>query len=424
MMSDVSLFATPPEQWKPIGDGAIKSRVWDVLRALGPILNEDYQKIEHFGLSEGRLGLDLYRLYLYRETHDEAILERVRDGWETARAEVTTKHLNATLFTGFPGFGWFTEHASYDLGLDSKEYSDTLVQALVNYLETIAQKNLQSPFDQMYGLAGIGTYGLELSCPGRPSPLLSHVLRNLQRLALPTEQGLAWRTEPKFLPSTKRWETPGGQFNLGMAHGAPGVLCLLAAAFEHRLEGPDLREAIRWLMAHENPPGSPSAFPAVIGADSSTPRTLVSRVAWCHGDLGASFALLDAARCLTDTSLYKQGLQIALNASRRTSVESGVVDASLCHGSAGNAHLFNCLYQRTGHEELRTTALHWLSKALDGFAPNVGYTMWNPDIGGIENPYIWRPGFLDGIAGIALCLLATVSPVPPRWSTLLGIHRL
>ena len=30
MMSDVSLFATPPEQWKPIGDGAIKSRVWDI----------------------------------------------------------------------------------------------------------------------------------------------------------------------------------------------------------------------------------------------------------------------------------------------------------------------------------------------------------------------------------------------------------
>jgi hypothetical protein len=77
-----------------------------------------------------------------------------------------------------------------------------------------------------------------------------------------------------------------------------------------------------------------------------------------------------------------------------------VVDASICHGSAGLAHIFNRLYQATGQSVFRSAAEEWLQHLVE---------TWCPDA---------EPGLLTGAAGVGLVLLAASTPHEPRWDRL------
>ncbi len=63
---------------------------------------------------------------------------------------------------------------------------------------------------------------------------------------------------------------------------------------------------------------------------------------------------------------------IALAAAARPAAASGVVDAGLCHGAAGVAHLFARLHLAPGSAALADAARGWLRRALDLRSPDRG----------------------------------------------------
>src|SRR5208282_3699946 len=99
-----------------------------------------------------------------------------------------------------------------------------------------------------------------------------------------------------------------------------------------------------------------------------------------------------------------------------------VQDAGLCHGASGVAHIYNRLYQRLGDQRFRDAALVWYERILRMSTPGTGvggyskYATTGP--GGTAAWEPW-PGLLDGSIGIALALLAAVTPVEPRWDRLM-----
>ncbi|MFN2488399.1 MAG: lanthionine synthetase LanC family protein [Actinomycetota bacterium] len=132
-------------------------------------------------------------------------------------------------------------------------------------------------------------------------------------------------------------------------------------------------------------------------------------------------ALLVAARGARNPRWDREAAGIARRAASRPTEEAGVVDATVCHGATGLAHLFNRMHQSTGDPSLARAAATWVEKTLEmrthsdgiaGFAhrlpkPN-GEVEGHPD-----------PGFLTGAAGIALVLLAATTSVEPSWDRLL-----
>ncbi len=84
--------------------------------------------------------------------------------------------------------------------------------------------------------------------------------------------------------------------------------------------------------------------------------------------------------------------------------EVRAVDLSLCHGTAGTAHLFNRLFQATGEPIFESAAVTWFLRTLD-----LARTA----------PIAADPGFLTGGAGIGLALLAAIHPSEPEWDRLL-----
>jgi hypothetical protein len=74
----------------------------------------------------------------------------------------------------------------------------------------------------------------------------------------------------------------------------------------------------------------------------------------------------------------REAVLVAIAAGERTTEESDVVDAGLCHGAGGVGHLYHRLYRTTGDARLKAIARRSLAHALEpppagnwcrGFAP-------------------------------------------------------
>ena len=145
-------------------------------------------------------------------------------------------------------------------------------------------------------------------------------------------------------------------------------------------------------------------------------------MAWCYGDLGASVTLLNAARTTGRKDWEEEALALARNAARRPFLDSDTRDACLCHGAAGNGHLFNRLFQATGAPEFRKAANLYFRKTLElrGQRSRLGgYSFWTPRRAGTTVNWHPNASFLSGLTGVGLVLLAATRPVEPGWDSLL-----
>jgi lantibiotic modifying enzyme len=208
-----------------------------------------------------------------------------------------------------------------------------------------------------------------------------------------------------------------------MAHGLPGVIGFLAEAYARGIERRRtlrlLQGTVAWVLAQKLPAGSTLLLPVW-----AAPGTVASpsRVAWCYGDLGASVALLHAARTTGRKDWGREALTLARTAARCPFRHSDTKDACLCHGAAGNGHLFNRLFQATGAPEFRKAANLYFRKTLElrGQPTRLGgYSFWTPGQGGTNLNWHANAGFLSGLTGVGLALLAATRPVEPRWDEIL-----
>jgi hypothetical protein len=97
--------------------------------------------------------------------------------------------------------------------------------------------------------------------------------------------------------------------------------------------------------------------------------------------------------------------------------EGRVTSASLCHGSAGVAHICGRLNSLVPDARFVDGARMYLERALtarrDGL-PMGGYTVWDPESKSHAGD-VQGPGLLAGVAGIALALVAASTDHAPEW---------
>ncbi len=145
------------------------------------------------------------------------------------------------------------------------------------------------------------------------------------------------------------------------------------------------------------------------------------RVAWCYGDLTIAYTLWEAGRTLENTTLEEEAFKVMEHtALRRSPKESHVIDAGICHGSFGNAQIFNNLYLKTNNNLFKETARFWIEDGIkkanyqDGYA---GFKQYS----GLDK--IWKPELelLEGIAGIGLVIIDYLESSPNSWDECLMI---
>jgi len=414
-------------EWQPLLDGSLRGQALETIGDIAEALrhppeptpaeghtSETTQALK-LGLMTGRAGLAVFFAYLA-----EAGLHKDAEGlaWdflEESEAGLTEHWMGASLCEGFTGIAWAHAHLHQALShaRDRGELKE-LDEALLALL-----RDWPSPdqFELLYGMVGIGVYALERLPRPRARTMLRLIVERLEESAQPMKDGIAWS-------SPENPAGPSGEYNLGMAHGIPGVIAFLArtaaAPLQRRKALSLLGGAVGWLRGQRLTPEEGGGFPASI-----TPGELPTptRLAWCYGDPGVTTALLPAARMLELPELEKEAVQVAISAGKRTTEESGVVDAGLCHGAAGVGHLYNRLYRATGDLRLRAIARRWFAHTLELRRPGTGVAGFAP-ADSPENQKVNAgeridAGVLSGTAGIGLALLAATTPVPPLWDRLL-----
>jgi len=360
--------------------------------------------------------LGLFYGYLAQANRVEGAGDRGLDYLNAAINQISSEPPWPGFIGGYPQVGWaITQLAGKLFAASESDVCDTVDDALLEYLQALPDP---VDYDLIGGLTGIGIYALARLPEARALECLRLVLLRLSERAQKNQHGITWFTVPQLLPEWQRQICPNGYYNLGLAHGVPGALVLLARACtvaEVREQAwPLLEAAASWLLANLPEEDGVPCFPAWI-APEVPPRR--GRLAWCYDDLGSAAALLYAARCVGKTEWEALALRILRHAAGCRGEKACVMDAGICHGAAGNAHIFNRIYQATGEEVFKDAARHWYERVFDyrrNDAGIAGFAAYYPKEDGTPD-WMARADFLNGTAGVGLALLAAISEVAPDW---------
>ena len=364
-------------------------------------------------LAGGRAGEALFWSYFSRSTGRESAAERAMDCLEEAVGLLAEQVSVASLYGGFSGIGWVVEHLRASLfESEAEDLNRDLDKALSQHLD---QHPWRGDYDLIGGLVGYGVYALErLPSPAARS-CLRQIVEHLADLAVELPGGLTWFTPGRLLHKSQLPNYPNGYYNAGLAHGVPGVVAILAAACRVGVQGSTARSlldgAVSWLLSLRLDEG---LLPGLLVPGE---KLHPSRLAWCYGNPGIAVALLAAARAVGSRDWEEEALAMARSAARRPTEQAGVVDAGLCHGSAGLGHLFNNMYQATGDTACGEAARFWFHHALESMNPKdwtVGFPSWEV---GANDELEWQEhaGLVTGVTGVGLALLAATSSIAPDW---------
>ncbi|MFI9082292.1 lanthionine synthetase C family protein [Streptomyces sioyaensis] len=215
---------------------------------------------------------------------------------------------------------------------------------------------------------------------------------------------------------------PYGYLDVGVAHGAAGVLTALAAAWRagYRCRGQldVIARLTSWLLEVRDLFDHEGTWPAFVSvSESGAQGTGIGggQLEWCYGSTGIAAAMLRASEVTDDDILGRTALD-AFDVALRLSRESED-SLSLCHGLAGL--VAGCREFADAGSETAREALPRLFDRLLGCADT-------------ELPFVYHdpasPGgaacdlmLLNGAPGMALALLAAVDGTRPTWfSALFG----
>lgn len=415
--------AAAPQPWSPILEGEAAAQAAAAVTAVAEAIGEGPLPTRSTGasLGTGEAGIALLFEYLDRARPGAGYGEIAQQRLERAIDILASSTQLPSLYGGFTGVSWVAEYLQGGAADEEEDPNEAIDAALLDHLR---QTPWVSQYDLINGLVGYGVYALE-RLP-RPSAVacLELVVEHLADIAQPRPEGLAWHTPFALVPEPNRPWYPQGLDNLGVSHGTPGVIAVLARICASGVVAERARSllagAVSWLLAQKLPEGEISVFPYAVGPEV---RIRPARTAWCYGDAGIAVALLLAGRAAGEAAWEREALALARTVARRPPESCGVDDAGLCHGAAGLGHLLNRLYQATGDPELLAAARAWFGRALGYWEPGRGiggFLAFTPLDDDFEH-LVWNEeaGFLAGSTGMALALLAAISEVDPTWDRVL-----
>lgn len=369
-------------------------------------------------LANGDAGIALLHTYAAQISGDADDGRAAEDYIERAVDGVAEHALGPGLFIGFTGVAWANQHLQHALfgGYDGDDPNAAVDAAL---RDALAVDAWTGDYELVRGLAGILAFAAAHCDPDAGVALARPALDHLAALAVDRDGGVTWWTPASLLVPSQAARFPRGHINLGLAHGVPGVVGALARAHRAGVGGPRALEllhgAVAWLLTATRPDDGGSTY-AYFAGDDATGNAC--RSAWCYGDPGVAAALLLAADAAGEPRWRERAVAIAERDARRPVDDTYVVDAGVCHGAAGLGHLYNRMHQATGSPALGDAARAWFERALAMREPDAGvagYRALLPSEPGAAPDWQDTPGYLNGAAGIALCLMAATADIEPAW---------
>ncbi|MGQ1910155.1 lanthionine synthetase C family protein [Marinifilum sp. RC60d5] len=360
------------------------------------------------GLMGGKLGVALFFLYYAKLTDKQEPYDFGLELISKVFDDINNGFNFHTHASGLAGIGTtltiLTEADLLDADLNE------VLEGLDEYLYTLMIFEIQKGnYDFLHGAVGLGLYFIKRKT-NDSKKYLTEFIKELDKIATKDEEGIRWLS---VLDREKH--TKGN--NLSLSHGLASIIVILSKIYKLGIEKEMslelLEGSVKYLLNQQlDSLKFHSIFPSYVGADSPTN----SRLAWCYGDLGIGIALWVTGNYVGKDEWKNIAVEILLNTTDRAGIaQTGVVDAGLCHGAAGNAHIYNRMFKYTGITEFKKASDYWFSKTFEMSVHDdtlSGFKAFRTkEFGGPCEEL----GFLEGIAGIGLSLISAISDVEPSW---------
>ena len=211
-------------------------------------------------LGEGAAGIAVFFAYLEASGFLAGARDLALEYLNVSIDALTSQPMDPSLFSGFTGISWAVQHVSNLLG----NASDDLTEIDLVLEKFVSNSPWKQDYDLIVGLVGIGVYCLERSGSAAAARSLELIVDRLYELAERGEEGVRWFTKPELLIQQQREIYPEGYYNLGMAHGVPGIIAILgkiyAAGIAREKTSWLLDEAVRWFLQQRLPAEMNSCF--------------------------------------------------------------------------------------------------------------------------------------------------------------------
>jgi|GEM_PF-1992443 len=396
-----------------ISNSDIQAEIRSALRAINGTLFSDNGRS---GLLAGLAGEIACAWYCHKVDPGLVDTDRMEKAIARLQELAPEARQRADVSSGIPGFAWLFEL----LLADQDDPYEPLFNANVDEVLTqqVDEERWNGELEYVLGLSGIGMFAARRWRMSGESGLYRAVVEAFARHAEWQPDGCAWPTpETSVFRFNKRSadERPESEYNLGLAHGVPGIIAALLPAVDDSVLGEQAARMVSrgcdWLWAQRQNPNHHGSW---FGNLAATPGK--SRLGWCYGDVSIALTLLRAGKGLGRDDYIDAAHQVAEHAAHRGVQDGAVKDAGLCHGSAGLFLLFLLLDRHAPRPAYRAAAEVWLTDVLERYEQEglAGFDCYrvDPDSG---KPYREaETGFLSGYAGIGLCLTAAAG-VEPTW---------
>ncbi len=271
------------------------------------------------------------------------------------------------------------------------------------YLQDFAEQRFKTgDYDFLHGALGMFTPSLPHLLTSSPPHSLTSSLRNLA--ISPSPGHLAWESVHP--------QTGVREINLGLAHGMPSILLALSREADDVDALSMVEQGVEYLLSCKlTDSANGSLFPhRITNGKPDQP----GRLAWCYGDPGVGAALWQIGVNCNRPDWQADAIGILHKAASRKKMRTNrVMDACICHGTAGLALLFYKMAILSEHDEFLDASVYWTRATLDhgqNESPTAGYLFLTTG-----DRYVPGYSLLEGITGVGLTLLALLDADTLGW---------
>ena len=265
--------------------------------------------------------------------------------------------------------------------------------------------------DLIQGICGIGRYALEHLFDTRFYVLAKKIMGVLVALSQPLiiKEKIVpgWFLSPSDPLNTVHHPSryPHGNFNLGLAHGVPGILAVLSIAALRGVKTAGQEEAMclfaEWIRERSFQSHGAPCWPYSISWEEETQKEKFGQErckdAWCYGAPGVARSLFLAGKSLNDGNLKSFALDAFRGVFARSYQEWRLPGPNLCHGIGGLLLITHAMSKESGCEDLAVKCSELKELLLLQYNPNfpLGFKDIEPTRQGGQAA-VSKPGLLEG----------------------------
>ncbi|WBL49589.1 lanthionine synthetase C family protein [Clostridium estertheticum] len=279
-------------------------------------------------------------------------------------------------------------------------------------------------YDVISGVSGIASYCMLFPQDEGMTDILKEIVtyiidicrdKNIENISVP---GWYIPSENLFTKNDKQ-QWPKGCFNIGLAHGIPGILIILCNALKLGicLDGQSdcIRKIGDFLIRFRRQDNNGCYWGCIVSLDEYIDNTIDDpyfRDAWCYGTPGVAYSLLLAGKVLNNQSYITiaiEGMQSSIKRLKE------ICSPTFCHGLSGEMYIAYRFYELTNLAEFKDAYIELSNKLISFYDDEAPFGFYDIEIanGKCENyNYI---GLIDGTVGILLTLMAIQNGKKTPW---------